>query len=189
MRVYVEGSDDPDKALDDKEVILPTMKQGQKVDCALVDALFHETKPPARFTEASLVQRLEKEGVGRPSTYATIIGTIQDRGYVRKEASALLPSFTGMAVIQLLEKYFMHFVDYGFTSEMEQKLDLIAVGEQDQVKYLKSFYSGKKGLKERVSSEEKNIKPEESRTINLEGMNGVVEVKVGRFGPYIIFSP
>jgi len=186
LRVYVEGSDDPDKALDDKEVILPVMKEGQKLDCTFVDALAHETKPPARFTEASLVQRLEKEGVGRPSTYATIIGTIQDRGYVRKEGTALIPSFTGMAVIQLLEKYFKGFVDYGFTSGMEEKLDLIAIGEFDQLKYLKSFYSGKKGLKQVVEDQEKSIKPEESRTIHLEGMNGVVDVKVGRFGPYII---
>lgn len=186
LRVYVEGSDDPDKALDDKEVILPTMKEGQSLDCAKVEALDHETKPPARFTEASLVQRLEKEGVGRPSTYATIIGTIQDRGYVRKEGSALIPSFTGMAVVQLLEKYFDSYVDYGFTSDMEEKLDLIAVGEVDHLKYLKSFYSGKKGLKQVVEDQEKSIKPEESRTIHLEGVNGVVDVKVGRFGPYVI---
>lgn len=186
LRVYVEGSDDPDKALDDKEVILPTMKEGQSLDCEKIEALDHETKPPARFTEASLVQRLEKEGVGRPSTYATIIGTIQDRGYVRKEGSALVPSFTGMAVIQLLEKYFDSYVDYGFTSEMEEKLDLIATGEVDYLKYLKSFYKGKKGLKEVVEAKEKDIKPDESRTIHLEGVNGVVDVKVGRFGPYVI---
>lgn len=186
LRVYVEGSDDPDQALDDKEVILPTMKEGQKVDCSFVEALSHETKPPARYTEASLVQRLEKEGVGRPSTYATIIGTIQDRGYVRKEGSALIPSFTGMAVVQLLERYFESFVDYGFTSEMEEKLDMIATGDQDQLKYLKAFYSGKKGLKQQVEDKEKSIKPEESRTIHLEGVNGIVDVKVGRYGPYII---
>lgn len=186
LRVYVEGTDDPDKALDDKEVILPVMKAGQKVDCTFVEALFHETKPPARFTEASLVQRLEKEGVGRPSTYATIIGTIQDRGYVRKEGTAMVPTFTGMAVVQLLERYFQNFVDYSFTSGMEEKLDMIAVGEEDHLKYLKSFYSGKKGLKELVAAKEKDIKPEESRTINLEGVNGIVNVKVGRFGPYVI---
>lgn len=186
LRVYVEGSDDPDQALDDKEVILPTMKEGQSVDCTFVEALSHETKPPARYTEASLVQRLEKEGVGRPSTYATIIGTIQDRGYVRKEGSALIPTFTGMAVVQLLEKHFENFVDYGFTSEMEEKLDMIATGDVDQQKYLKAFYSGKKGLKQQVEDQEKSIKPEESRTIHLEGVNGVVDVKVGRYGPYII---
>lgn len=186
LRVYVEGSDDPDKALDNKEVILPNMQEGQKISCQQVEALDHETKPPARFTEASLVQRLEKEGVGRPSTYATIIGTIQDRGYVRKEGTALIPSFTGMAVVQLLEKYFDSYVDYGFTSDMEEKLDLIAVGEVDHLKYLKSFYSGKKGLKQVVEDQEKSIKPEESRTIHLQGVNGVVDVKVGRFGPYVI---
>ncbi|MBD65512.1 MAG: DNA topoisomerase I [Halobacteriovoraceae bacterium] len=186
LRVYVEGSDDPDKALDDKEVILPTMKEGQSVKCSFVEALSHETKPPARFTEASLVQRLEKEGVGRPSTYASIIATIQDRGYVRKEGTALIPTFTGMAVVQLLEKYFDDFVDYGFTSEMEEKLDLIATGEVDYLKYLKEFYSGKKGLKNAVEAKEKSIVPDESRTIHLGGVNGEVDVKVGRFGPYII---
>lgn len=186
LRVYVEGSDDPDKALDDKEVILPNMKEGQLVNCSSVESLSHETKAPARFTEASLVQRLEKEGVGRPSTYATIIGTIQDRGYVRKEGTALVPSFTGMAVVQLLEKYFNSYVDYGFTSDMEEKLDLIAIGEVDFLKYLKSFYSGKKGLKQIVEDQETLIQPDESRTIHLEGVNGVVDVKVGRFGPYVI---
>jgi DNA topoisomerase-1 len=186
LRVYVEGTDNPDQALDNKEVILPLMKEGEALGCSEVKAIGHETKPPARFTEASIVQRLEKEGVGRPSTYATIIATILDRGYVRKEASALIPSFTGMAVIQLLEKYFMEFVEYSFTSGMEEKLDLIATGEVDYIKYLKSFYSGKKGLRNIVDSKEKSIKPEESRIIHLEGVNGVVDVRVGRFGPYII---
>ena len=186
LRVYVEGSDDPDKALDDKEVILPKLVEGDKVTAEKVDAVPHETKPPARFTEASLVQRLEQEGVGRPSTYATIIGTIQDRGYVRKEGSALIPSFTGMAVIQLLENYFEKFVDYGFTSEMEQTLDEIAEGKVEHIDYLKKFYLGNGGLRSRVDNQDKKIKPEESRTIELHGQNGDVEIKVGRFGPYII---
>lgn len=186
LRVYVEGNDDPEKALDDKEVILPKFNVGDNLNAKAVNPLFHETKPPARFTEASLVQRLEKEGVGRPSTYASIISTIQDRGYVRKEGSALIPSYTGVAVCQLLEEYFSKFVDYGFTSEMEQKLDSIADGDVDQQEYLKSFYKGKKGLKQVVEDQEKEIKPEESRTINLESSEGKVEVKVGRFGPYII---
>lgn len=186
LRVYVEGSDDPEKALDDKEVLLPEFKKGDTLNNQKVDALYHETKPPARYTEASLVQRLEKEGVGRPSTYASIIGTIQDRGYVRKEASALIPSFTGIAVVQLLERHFSHLVDYGFTSDMEEKLDGIAVGEVKFLDYLKSFYSGKKGLKSKVESEDKNIKPDESRTIHLEGEYGAVDIKVGRYGPYVI---
>jgi DNA topoisomerase I len=186
LRVYVEGSDDPEKALDDKEVLLPKLKEGQSLDVKDVEALFHETKPPARYTEASLVQRLEKEGVGRPSTYATIISTIQDRGYVRKDGTALTPTFTGMAVCQLLERHFPNLVDYSFTSEMEQKLDGIAEGEVEFLDYLKAFYLGKKGLREEVKKQDKNIKPEESRTIELEGEFGKVDIKVGRFGPYVI---
>lgn len=186
LRVYVEGSDDPEKALDDKEVVLPKLAQGDVVKPSKVEALGHETKPPARFTEASLVQRLEKEGVGRPSTYASIIGTIQDRGYVRKEGSALIPSFTGMAVVQLLETHFTKFVDYGFTSDMEEKLDGIALGDVEFLDYMKKFYLGKGGLRERVESQDKKIKPEESRTIHLEGENGKLDIKVGRYGPYVI---
>lgn len=186
LRVYVEGSDDPEKALDDKEVILPELFAGDEVKSQKLEALEHETKPPARFTEASLVQRLEKEGVGRPSTYASIIGTILDRGYVRKEGSALVPSFTGMAVVQLLENHFPKFVDYGFTSDMEQKLDGIAQGEVEFLDYLKNFYLGKEGLRDRVESQDKKIKPDESRTIYLDGANGKVDIKVGRYGPYVI---
>ena len=186
LRAYVEGSDDPDQALDDREVLLPQLKEGSLIKQEEVNAIFHETKAAARFTEASLVQRLEKEGVGRPSTYASIISTIQDRGYVRKEGSALIPSFTGMAVCQLLEKYFPHLVDYGFTSEMEESLDGIADGSVEFLEYMKSFYSGAKGLKKTVEKQEKNISPEESRTIHLEGEYGHVEIKVGRFGAYII---
>lgn len=186
LRVYVEGSDDPEKALDDKEVVLPKLVEGDSIKPEKVDALGHETKPPARFTEASLVQRLEKEGVGRPSTYASIIGTIQDRGYVRKEGSAMVPSFTGMAVVQLLENHFPKFVDYGFTSEMEEKLDGIAVGEVEFLDYMKKFYLGKGGLRSSVENQDKKIKPDESRTIHLEGENGNLDIKVGRYGPYVI---
>lgn len=188
IRVYVEGSDDPEAALDDKEVILPNFKKGDKLNVNEILSLYHETKPPARYTEASLVQRLEKEGVGRPSTYATIIGTIQDRGYVRKEGSALVPSFTGMAVIQLLERHFNKLVDYDFTSKMEETLDMIAIGDEDWLKYLKGFYSGKNGLKSTVETQDKKIKPDESRTIELENMDTKIDIKVGRFGPYVIAS-
>lgn len=186
LRVYVEGSDDPEAALEDREVILPEMKKGDDLVALRIDPLSHETKPPARFTEASLVQRLEKEGIGRPSTYATIIGTILDRGYARKEGSALVPTFTGLAVAQLLTRHFPQLVDYNFTSEMENSLDSIAVGEIEWTKYLKGFYLGKKGLKARVEEEEKNIKPDESRTILLPQLKNSVDIKVGRYGPYII---
>lgn len=186
LRVYVEGSDDPEASLEDKEVILPVLKKGDVIKPATVTPETHETKPPARFTEASIVQSLEKEGVGRPSTYASIIGTILDRGYVRKEGSALIPTFTGMAVIQLLENHFEHLVDYSFTSEMEESLDKIAYGEEDYLKYLTKFYKGKNGLAKKVEEQDKKIKPEESRTINIEKDGEPMNIKVGRFGPYIV---
>jgi DNA topoisomerase-1 len=103
LRVYVEGKDDPDSALDDKEVILPDMKKGDSLKADKLEPLYHETKPPARFTEASLVQRLEKEGIGRPSTYATIIGTIQERGYVRKDGNTLVPTYTEWPLCNFLK--------------------------------------------------------------------------------------
>jgi DNA topoisomerase-1 len=186
LRVYVEGSDDPDAALEDKELILPVLKKGDIIRPASITPDMHETKPPARFTEASIVQSLEKEGVGRPSTYASIIGTILDRGYVRKEGSALIPTFTGMAVIQLLENHFEHLVDYSFTSEMEESLDKIAYGEEDWLKYLTKFYKGKGGLAKKVEEQDKKIKPEESRTIHIMKDGEEMNIKVGRFGPYVV---
>jgi DNA topoisomerase I len=186
LRVYVEGSDDPEGALEDKEVVLPVLKKGDIIRPVTIRPDYHETKPPARFTEASIVQQLEKEGIGRPSTYASIIGTILDRGYVRKEGPALVPTFTGMAVMQLLETHFEHLVDYGFTSQMEESLDKIAYGEEDWLKYLTKFYKGKGGLAKKVEEQDKKIRPEESRTIHIT-KNGVsMEIKVGRFGPYVI---
>jgi DNA topoisomerase I len=186
LRVYVEGSDDPEAALEDKEVLLPVLKKGDSIRAVTINPLQHETKPPARYTEASIVQGLEKEGVGRPSTYASIIGTILDRGYVRKEASALVPTFTGMAVIQLLQNHFETLVDYSFTSEMEASLDKIAYGEEDWLKYLTKFYKGKAGLAKKVEEQDKKIKPDESRTIHIEKDGKVMDIKVGRFGPYVV---
>jgi DNA topoisomerase-1 len=186
LRVYVEGTDDPDAALEDQETILPPLKKGDQLKLVQLTSESHETKPPARFTEASIVQQLEKEGIGRPSTYASIIGTILDRGYVRKDGSALIPSFTGMAVIQLLEKHFEYLVDYSFTSEMEESLDKIAYGQEDYIKYLTKFYKGKTGLLKRVEEQEKKIKPEDSRTIEIEKNGEILSIKVGRFGPYVV---
>lgn len=186
LRVYVEGSDDPEAALEDKEVLLPVMKKGDVLKPVTVTPDQHETKPPARYTEASIVQALEKEGVGRPSTYASIISTILDRGYVRKDGSALIPTFTGMAVIQLLETHFEHLVDYSFTSEMEASLDKIAYGEEDWLKYLTKFYKGKSGLAKKVEEQDKKIKPEESRTIHIVKDGKPLDIKVGRFGPYVV---
>jgi len=185
LRAYVEGSDDPEAALEDREVILPEMKSGDHVNLSKMDALTHTTKPPARFTEASLVQQLEKEGIGRPSTYASIIDTIQARNYVRKLGNALVPTFTGIAVIQLLEKNFEHLVDYKFTSEMESSLDEIAEGKREYLPYLKQFFLGKTGLAEQVKAQEKKIDPTESRTVKLEQIKDV-EVKIGRYGAYVV---
>jgi len=185
LRAYVEGSDDPEAALEDKEVLLPKVKVGDELMLKDLTSASHETKPPARFTEASLVQMLEKEGIGRPSTYATIIGTIIDRGYVRKVGPALIPSFTGFAVTQLLEKNFKELVDPGFTSKMEESLDEIAEGTLESLPYLKKFYLGKAGLQNQVKSQEKSIDPDQSRTIDLDHL-GDVQVKVGRYGPYIV---
>jgi DNA topoisomerase I len=186
LRVYVEGSDDPEAALEDKEVILPVLKKGDIIKPVSIIPQSHETKPPARFTEASIVQSLEKEGVGRPSTYASIIGTILDRGYVRKDGPALVPTFTGMAVIQLLENHFQHLVDYSFTSDMEESLDKIAYGQEDWLKYLTKFYKGKTGLAKRVEEQDKKIKPDESRTIQIVKDGKTMDIKVGRFGPYVV---
>lgn len=185
MRVYVEGSDDPEAALEDREVTLPKLDKGEKLQSKKVEAQAHETKPPARFTEASLVQMLEKEGIGRPSTYASIISTIQDRGYVLKQGNALVPTFTGFAVTQLLEKYFAELVDPKFTSGMEEVLDEIAEGKREYLPYLKQFYLGKTGLQTQVQLQDKKIDPDESRTIKLDHLKGI-EVKVGRYGAYMV---
>ncbi len=185
IRAYVEGADDPTAALDDREVNLPAMAVGDRLNLKDLAADAHETKPPARFTEASLVQAMEKAGIGRPSTYASVIGTIVDRGYVRKNGPALIPSFTGFAVTQLLETHFDQLVDLGFTSKMEESLDEIAEGSLEYLKFLKEFYLGKTGLKQQVEDKEKKIKPDLSRSVDMPNLK-TVEVRIGRFGAYIV---
>ena len=184
LRAYVEGSDDPDQALGDQEVILPKLKKGEKIDSVDLKAKEHQTKPPARFTEASIIKILEAKGIGRPSTYASIIDTIVNRGYVNKVSNALIPTYTGFAVVQMLEKHFNDLVDYSFTSNMEESLDDIAEKKLEWLPYLKSFYLGKSGLLKTVEKKEKDIDPDESRTINLPQIKKA-EIKVGRYGPYI----
>jgi DNA topoisomerase-1 len=128
LRAYVEGSDDPEADLAEREVQLPPLAEGDTVAATALEPRSHTTQPPARYTEASLVKHLEELGVGRPSTYASILGTIQERGYVWKKGTALVPSFTAFAVVGLLEQYFGNLVDYGFTAAMEDDLDQIAQG-------------------------------------------------------------
>ncbi len=184
LRAYVEGSDDPEAELSVREIRLPALKAKDTVKVTKVDPTSHETKPPARYTEASLVQTMEKEGIGRPSTYASVIGTIVDRGYVRKNGTALVPTFTAMVVSKLLSRYLPQYVDLGFTSEMEKSLDDIADGDLELEKYLKSIYFGPKGLKEQVERQADKIDPEEARTIQLEGMDKY-NFHVGRYGAYL----
>ena len=127
LRAYVEGADDPEAELDDRESLLPRARRGpDALPTAELEAKGHTTSPPARYTEASLVKRLEELGIGRPSTYASIMQTIQDRGYVWKKGTALVPSWTAFAVVQLLEQHFTDLVDYAFTARMEDELDEIA---------------------------------------------------------------
>lgn len=184
LRAYVEGSDDPDADLEAREVRLPQLKVGDQILCKNIEATDHETKPPARYTEASLVQVMEKEGIGRPSTYASILGTIIDRGYVRKQGSALVPTFTAMVVAKLLKNYLTQYVDLGFTSSMEKSLDDIAGGDLDSEKYLEEIYFGKKGLKAQVEAQADKIDPEESRGIRLEGLESY-NFRVGKYGAYV----
>ena len=183
LRAYVEGSDDPEAALEDREVILPALKQGDRPNCKNLEAIGHETQPPARYTEASLVKTLESEGIGRPSTYASIIGTIVDRGYAQLVGNALVPTFTAFAVTALLEQHFPDLVDTSFTSKMEQTLDDIATGEADWLPYLREFYLGDTGLETLVKERENQIDTNTARTVELENLDA--KVRIGKFGPYI----
>ena len=183
FRAYVEGSDDPDAALEGQEVLLPSLKVGDSPACKQVEALGHQTQPPARYSEAALVKMLEKEGIGRPSTYASIIGTIVDRGYATLQNNALMPSFTAFAVTALLEEHFPDLVDTSFTARMENSLDEISHGKVEWLPYLESFYKGENGLETQVAQREGDIDPGASRTVELEGLPCVV--RIGRFGAYL----
>jgi DNA topoisomerase-1 len=189
FRVYVEGADDPEAELEDREVRLPALAEGMGVAATEMEAKGHATQPPARYTEASLVKKLEEMGVGRPSTYASIIGTIQDRGYVWKKGSALIPSFIAFSVVGLLESHFDRLVDYDFTAKMEDDLDEIASGDQEAIPWLQRFYfgNGHPGLKTMVAARLEEIDAREVNSIPLgaddEGRD--IIVRVGRYGPYL----
>jgi DNA topoisomerase I len=183
LRAYVEGSDDPEAALEDQEVILPNLKVGDHPNCTELEAVGHETQPPARYTEATLVKTLESEGIGRPSTYASIIGTIIDKGYAQLVSNALIPTFTAFAVTELLEKHFPDIVDPSFTSKMEQTLDDISTGEAQWLPYLRNFYLGDKGLETLVKEQESKIDATKARTVELENLDA--KVRIGKYGAYI----
>ncbi len=190
LRAYVEGSDDPDAALDDQETHLPQMAEGDTVTAVELEPTNHETKPPARFTEASLVKRLEELGIGRPSTYASIITTILDREYARKQGAALIPTWRAFSVVALLEQHFSDYVDYDFTARMEQDLDRIAAGEQDMVPYLRDFYlgNGRPGLTKLVSEDAlERIDPKavNSFPIGMGEDGEAIVARAGQYGPYL----
>ncbi|MDH3539399.1 MAG: type I DNA topoisomerase [Acidimicrobiia bacterium] len=194
MKAYVEGADNGDaegaeKAKDDEERRLPAMTAGDPLDVVELAASSHETKPPARFTEVSLVRRLEELSIGRPSTYASIISTIQDRGYVWKKGTALVPSFTAFATITLLETHFPEFVDFAFTARMEDDLDRIARGEAEAIPYLSGFYfgNGRPGLHELVTDQLGEMDPRQlnSIVIGADANGEKIEARSGRFGPFL----
>src|SRR5437899_1303041 len=185
LAAYEEGRDtDEPVSGDDDERRLPNVSEGDAVQLKRLEPQGHETNPPSRYTEATLVRTLEELGIGRPSTYASIIGTILDRGYVFKKGTALVPSFLAFSVVALLEQHFGRLVDYGFTASMEDDLDRIAAGDQQRVEWLRRFYFGEddgKGLHELVS----DLGAIDAREINsMEIGNGIV-LRVGRYGPYL----
>ncbi|MFJ5709871.1 type I DNA topoisomerase [Streptomyces sp. NPDC093105] len=200
MKAYVEGADDPNAELDDRERRLPQVAEGDALAAEEITADGHATKPPARYTEATLVKELEEREIGRPSTYASIIGTILDRGYVFKKGTALVPSFLSFAVVNLLEKHFGRLVDYDFTARMEDDLDRIARGEAQSVPWLKRFYFGEGegatggaadagngdgdhlgGLKELVT----DLGAIDAREISSFPVGNDIVLRVGRYGPYV----
>ncbi len=189
LRAYVEGSDDPDAALEDKEVMLPALATNDRVRDDTLNPKGHNTQPPSRFTEASLIQGLEERGIGRPSTYSSIIQTVQDRGYVFKRAQALIPTITGFSVVQLLEQHFAKLVDYSFTARMEDDLDHISMGEQKRIPYLERFYSSEEGLKQQIESRLDTIDARQVSTIFVPALVDTgISVRLAKFGPIVEFE-
>ncbi|MEZ4752990.1 MAG: type I DNA topoisomerase [Bdellovibrionota bacterium] len=189
MRAYVEGSDDPESDLSDQEKFLPKMDEGEKLDVKKLEALEHATQSPARYTEGSLIKELEKRGIGRPSTWATIVEVVLSRTYAHKRGNALVPTFLAHAVIGMLEQHFTELVDYKFTAELEDDLDEIALGNKDNVAYLKSFYfgNGHPGVKTLCDKGLEEIDPRIvcGLPIGKKADGTEVEVRIGRFGPFL----
>jgi DNA topoisomerase I len=184
LLAYESGKDEP--AEEDEERRLPPLTVGQDLEATELRQDGHETRPPARYTEASLVKALEDRGIGRPSTYAAIMGTILDRGYVFKKGTALVPTFTAFAVTQLLEQHYGSLVDYEFTARMEDDLDRIAAGDEERVAWLTRFYKGdggEPGLRQLVTDHLGEIDARAVNSISIPGSD--IVVRVGRYGPYL----
>jgi len=186
LAAYEEGRDEESRNGDD-ERRLPALEVGQAVDATALEPEGHTTTPPARYTEASLVKALEDRGIGRPSTYASIMGTILDRGYVFKKGTALVPTFLAFAVTQLLERHFTRLVDYDFTARLEDDLDEIAQGEENRLDWLSRFYrgaDGEEGLHALVTEHLDAIDARDVNSIEIPGAEGIV-LRVGRYGPFL----
>ncbi|MGH3500466.1 MAG: type I DNA topoisomerase [Nocardioidaceae bacterium] len=184
LEAYVEGADEG-RERDDRETRLPDVAEGDRLAVAELAAAGHETRPPARYTEATLVRELEEREIGRPSTYASIIGTILNRGYVYKKGTALVPAWVAFSTIRLLEQHFGRIVDYNFTAGMEGILDEIAAGRRSPSEELAEFYFGSgdvRGLKSLVTEELGDI---DARALSTFPIDGGISLRVGRYGPYI----
>ena len=184
LQAYEESRDEPSGEAEER--LLPKLAEGDRLEASSLEPEGHSTTPPARYTEASLVKALEERGIGRPSTYAAIMGTILDRGYVRRQGQALVPEFLAFAVVNLLERHFPRLVDYAFTARLEDDLDEIAAGEEKRNDWLRRFYfgdDGNEGLKELVEGRLGEIDAREVNTVELPGTD--IVVRVGRYGPYL----
>jgi DNA topoisomerase-1 len=189
LKAYVFGTDDPDNELSEREKLLPKLAAGEALATKSAEALERSTQPPPRYTEGSLIKELERLGIGRPSTWATIVELVLSRSYAFKKGTALIPTFVAFGVVGLLEKHFTNLVDYEFTARLEDDLDAISRGEADRLSYLKSFYfgNGHQGLQKLVGSGEASIDPREVCGIPIgENEDGeLVEVRIGRYGPFL----
>ncbi|KAA1396110.1 type I DNA topoisomerase [Aeromicrobium ginsengisoli] len=189
LKAYVESHDDTDAEGDDQQTKLPNLSEGQTVTAAELGKAGHETKPPSRYTEASLISELETREIGRPSTYASIVGTIQNRGYVYKKGTALVPAWIAFSVIRLLEQHFPRLIDYNFTAELEDVLDEVANGREDRLNVLTGFWTGTgegdTGLKRLVE----NLPDIDARGLATFPLGEDIDLRVGRYGPYVEGPP
>jgi DNA topoisomerase-1 len=189
LKAYVESHDDSDAEGDDQQTKLPNLAEGQTVTAAELGKAGHETKPPSRFTEASLISELETREIGRPSTYASIVGTIQNRGYVYKKGTALVPAWIAFSVIRLMEQHFPRLIDYNFTAELEDVLDEVANGREERLNVLHGFWAGEgegnTGLKRLIE----NLPDIDARGLATFPLGEDIDLRVGRYGPYVEGPP
>ncbi|HPU13589.1 MAG TPA: type I DNA topoisomerase [Aeromicrobium sp.] len=189
LKAYVEATEDPDDEGDDQQTKLPNLSEGDALSVLNLAAAGHQTKPPARFTEASLIKELEDREIGRPSTYASIVNTIQHRGYVYKKGTALVPAWVAFSVVRLMEQHFGRLIQYEFTAELEDVLDEVSNGREDRRAVLESFWAGQgersTGLKLMIE----NLPDIDARALSTFELGDGVAVRVGRYGPYVEGPP